>query len=262
MNSLKLSVIIKPVICIIILFFSSSIYGQTEERKIVKTESKSVIMKGSDVQKMLGSVTDKLIYDEHGKIIDSLEADKMVKTFKYTLGFGLVKGLEGMRRKLSRFSDARWEQMDSISRKSRKPQNIKIQEGMTLDLKPLSKRVELDELKSKTVILIFWCRGCYVGSGRDAYASLNDVLLKYKNPEKFRILVVTHHSYDEAAEALKVSPIVNDQHIYNASQITEAYETRNRPHIIMTDQNHKIIYSVTDNAMSTPRTVDKFLKAL
>jgi hypothetical protein len=239
----------------------SPLFAQSQNGTVVKTTR--VTMKGSDLQKMFGNVkiTDPKFYDGTGNVVDSAEAVRLLRTYDYVLGW--KRNDQGEYKKLlSKISPARWAAMDSTARSTNRPKSPKLQQGVTLDLKPLNKSIDRKSFEGKAVMLIFWCDGCFAGSTPDAYAAVNEVLSMYFNPDKLEILTITQHPMDVAKEALRKNPIVNTQHIVDAGDIINEYETGNRPIIVLTDKNHKILYSVTNNAMVTPRILYKTFKEI
>lgn len=239
----------------------SSLFAQSEHRTIVKTEAK--VVNGADMQKMFGNVviTDPKIYDQEGNVVDSAEAVRLLKTYDYQLGWRKNKDGE-FKKLLTKIDPERQAMTDASTKISLRPASLKLQEGVVLDLKPLGKDIDRKTTEGKAVMLIFWCDGCFSGSTPDAYAAINDVLSTYFNPDKLEILTITHHPIEVASAALKKNPIVNTQHIVDAGKITAAYETGNRPVIVLTDKDHKIVYSITNNAMMTPRILNKIFKEL
>ncbi|MES2456067.1 MAG: hypothetical protein V4594_11015 [Bacteroidota bacterium] len=253
----------KYTLLLLFFFYGSLAMAQSDTtRTIVKTTtSKTMTMKGSELQKMIGNVTDKNIYDEDWNIVDSATAVKMLYTFEYQQGLSKKKGEPDFKRTIRKIDPVRQAIIDSATKAMKGPASPALQEGSELNLKPLSKKIKLDELKGKALVLIFWCN-CYGGSAVDANEKVNYVLSTYKDPSKLEIIAITHHSFDEAAEALKKNPIVNTRHIYDVPDITAAYRTGNRPVIVVTDKSHKITYSMSDQAEMTPRTLYKLLKEL
>jgi len=246
----------------ILLGSSTFLFAQSEERKIVAVTT-TEIKKGSELQKTLMSVkiTDPTIYDRAGHVVDSAEAIAMVKRFEYTLGWATNKSGE-YKRTLFKIDPELQPIMDANAKKLFLPKNPKLREGMILDLKPLSKKLNRQELDSKAILLIFWSDGSYNGSTPDAYKEVNEVLSKYRNAENFEIIAITHHSIDNATRALKKNPIVNTNHILNAEEVNQVYETENQPLIVLTDKTHKILYAVRGNATMTPRILNNTLKQI
>jgi hypothetical protein len=241
--------------------FWFSLSAQSGERTIVKTTR--VTMTGAELQKVFGNVkiTDPKFYDGTGKIIDSAEAKRLLRTYDYVLGW--KRNDQGEYKKLlTKINPEREAISDSISKITYRPKSQRLWEGTTLDLKPLNKSIDRKSMEGKAVILIFWCNGCFAGSTPDAYSAINEVLAMYFNPDKLEILTITHHPMDVAKEVLSKNPIVNTQHIVDAGDVTNIYETDNRPVIVLTDKNHKIVYSITNNMMMTPRILYKTLKKI
>lgn len=152
--------------------------------------------------------------------------------------------------------------IDANTKKLLQPKSTKLREGLALDLRPLSKKLVLKEMAGKAVLLIFWCDGCFNGSIPDAYKEINEVLTKYKNPDKLEIIAITHHLPEHAMKALMKNPIVNNRHIVDASDVNNSYETENQPLLILTDQTHKILYAIKGNAAITPRILNNKLKEI
>jgi hypothetical protein len=252
----------RSILTVTLLLSTYFLYAQDTTRKATSVTS-TVIKKGSEMQKMLMGVkiTDPKIYDRAGNIVDSLEAIAKVKSFLYTLGWASNKDGE-YKRTLFKIDPEVQVIIDANSKKLRLPKSERIREGLPLDLRPLSKRLSLKELEGKAVLLIFWCDGCLSGAIPDAYKEINEVLTKFKDPDKLEILAITHHLSEHASKALMRNPIVNNRHIVDASDINDSYETGNLPLLILTDQRHKILYAVTGNLPITPRILNNTLKEI
>lgn len=249
----------KRTLFIIPLFYTVTALAQTQGAKIVRTES--VTMKGAEAQKMFGDLKDKNIYDTKGNVVDSASADKMLRTFDYQMSFSKKTGQEEFRRVISKIDPVKQAVVDSSVKARLRPKSDKLQEGIILDLKPLARKMkDTKRLSGKALVLIFWCDGCFSGSTPDAYARINEVLSNYMDPEKLEILTITHHPFEAAFIGLNKNPIVNTEHVYDAAVVTEGYQTENKPTIVMTDKNHKILYAITWNAMITPRILNTLLK--
>ncbi|RZK72403.1 MAG: hypothetical protein EOO85_19150, partial [Pedobacter sp.] len=252
----------RSILITILLLSVYSVYAQDTSRKAVSVTS-TVIKKGSELQKMPMSVkiTDPKIYDKAGNVVDSLEAIAKVKSFLYTLGWAANKDGE-YKRTLFKIDPELQVMIDANTKKLLQPKNTKLREGLVLDLRPLSKKLAHKEMDGKAVLLIFWCDGCFNGSTPDAYKEINEVLTKYKNPDKLEIIAITHHLPEHAMKALMKNPIVNNRHIVDAGEINDSYETENQPLLILTDQTHKILYAIKGNAAITPRILNNTLKEI
>ncbi|MES2427891.1 MAG: hypothetical protein V4560_13010 [Bacteroidota bacterium] len=250
----------KHLLFVILLFSSTVALAQNTQQT---TTPVTKIMSGADLQKMIGNVTDRNIYDRDGNIIDSVTAEAKVKSFEYQLGFGTPAGQTGYKHVLSKIDPDRqmltYKTMKSIP--SLRLRSSKLQDGVVLDLKPLARRADTAKLTGKTIIMIFWCPSCYSGgSVPDQYKEINAVISNYYDPNKLQVLAITHAPFDVAAEALKKNPILNAYNIFEASYITDDYQTDNRPAIIMTDKNHKIVFSIAGHAAISPWMLNKLLK--
>jgi len=221
-------------------------------------------MSGAEANKLFGpeAIKDRNFYDEQGNVLDSAMAIKMLKSFDYQMSFSRKSGQEDFKRVIRKIDTAAQAIQDASVKERLRPVSWKLQEGVELDLRPLKKHITSGQLDGKAILLIFWCDGCFGGSAKDAYSNVNEVLSTYMNPDKLEILAITHHTAEQATAALKKNPIVNTRHIVDASNVTSAYGSNNRPIIVLTDKSHKIIYSITDNAMMTPRILDRTLKKM
>lgn len=257
---MKINLFILP--AAFLLLFCFPVLAQTDSAKVVIKTSR-VVMSGAELKKVMGDVkfSDKRIYDKEGNIIDSAEAARRVKTYEYVMGF--TKKNDGEYKRMIFKLDPHIQAMsDSVVKLDRRPKSPKLQEGQILDLKPLNKFVGRNDLEGKAVLLIFWCDGCFNGSLPNAYAQVNEVLSKYKDPEKLEILTITHHPIEVVSPALTRNPIVNTRHIIDAGSVTEYFQTENRPIIVLTDKSHKIVYAIKDNALMTPRWLDKLFREI
>lgn len=251
----------KHILFIFSLFCCSTAFAQTDTSKATHIEHRFMTMKGSDLNKMF-HVTDRNIYNREGDIIDSVTTIKMVKTLEYQTGYGNVKGQEGLKRVITKIDPARQEQIYQIikTQSVMRPRSPKTQEGVVLDLKPVANRLDTSKLKSKALLLIFWCEGCYSGSTPDQYQEINDITSAYADPSQLEIMAITHHPFDVGAMALKKSPILNAHHIFDGSDVNSKYDTGDRPLIILTNKEHRIIYAMAQHAAITPWMLNKLLK--
>jgi len=216
-------------------------------------------MTGAEVNRMMeaSKPKDPKVYDIHGKVIDSAEVQRLLATYEYRLGRHSVNN--EYKHVLSKINFEKQAEIDRETKLMSKPASPKLQEGVILDLKSFKKYTDIKALTGKPIVLIIWCDGCFGGS--DAYNPVNEVLRRFMNPDKLAIITVTNHDVERANEALKKNPIVNTQHIIAASDIIKEFAI-NRPVILLTDINHKILYSVTNNAEMTPRTLFFMLKGM
>ncbi len=251
----------KRALLISFLFFISPVlYAQNAGQQVTKSEISTI--SGDKLKEMMTKMrpTDPTFYDMEENKIDSVEAIKKLKSYEYKLGSKHFRG--EYRKILVKVNPTIQANLDSITKEMLKPKSAKLQIGFTLNTRPMADYIDLDPLKDKAVLLIFWCRGCY-GSGLiNGYSTVNEVTEKYLNPEKLQIITITNHNINDAREALDKSPIINNRHILNAGSLTAAYKTDNRPLIVLTDRNHKILYAIRETAEITPRTLNRLLKEI
>ncbi|MBC7398852.1 MAG: hypothetical protein H7289_02820 [Mucilaginibacter sp.] len=171
----------KPILFAIAIFCSTTVLAQDTTRSI-----KVMSMKGSDLNRMFGNVTDRKIYQRDGTIVDSVKAAAMVKSFEYETGFGTPIGQTEMKRIITRIDPKHkmetYQLMKIIQQMRLK--STRLQDGLTLDLKPIAKSVDTTKLTGKAIIMIFWCPGCYNGTRHDEYREVNNVISTYYNPDK------------------------------------------------------------------------------
>ena len=244
----------------LLLFFSSSIFGQTKSE--TPLSSKITPMTSADLKKKVGdsAFNDPRLYDKDGLLVDSAEAIRKLKSLEYHVVWRSNNA--GMYRKfIIKVDTIAREKVDLLAKDLFKPKNPKLHEGVALDLKPLKRHIQRENLTGKAVLLIFWCDGCY-SRNPNAYARVNEVLLKHKDPTKLEILTITPHNIDQASKGLAKNPIINTSHIIDARTVIADYETENRPTIVLTDKSHKIVFSVVNNVDMTARTLDKLLKQI
>lgn len=251
------------------LFFSAILFtwciasAQSDTgKKASVAKTTTLTLTAGQAQAMFNAGTDRRIYNEAGLPVDSAEAFKLVKTFEYTLGLGQINHQGPYKRMLFKARPDRDKLTDPIIKKMLAPKGAKLQEGIELDLTPFGKRIDAAKVQGKAIVLIFWCAGCFGGSKPDAYADINEVIARYVEDKKFEVYAVTHLPYDEATNALKKNPILNAHQLFDSESTTQAYETANRPVIVVTDKNHKITYAITNNAQITPRVLNGLLKEL
>jgi len=245
----------KKVISAALLLSCSVAFAQTTAIVTQKT------IKGSDMIKMMPKITDPKIYDKAGNIVDSAAAVAMLKTYNYTQGYGIPAGQTETKHMIFKTDPAQQKAMDDRVKLMLRPANPKLWEGKTLDLKPLVTHTDTGKLAGKAVILIFWKN---VGQpvGVTSYAEINDIVAKYIGSNKFEVFAITNLDYDGAFDYSRINPISNAHHIMDAKAITDAYNIKDKPAIIVTDTKHQITYSATDFPAMTPRVLNKQLSEL
>ncbi|RZK73035.1 MAG: hypothetical protein EOO85_18220 [Pedobacter sp.] len=244
------------------LLFSSLAFGQTPETTTTKTTT--VVMKGSELNKMFANmkVDDKNYYDMDGNIVSSADVKAKLRTFEYELSIRKLDKFPDYKHVVHKVDKRQQALMDSVSLLRFQPNSDKLKIGMTLDVKPLYNYVDIKRLNGKIIALIFWSDAYYGKTGMDINERLNNVLSDFKIPGKIEILSITHHPAGRAAEALLKNPIVNTQHILDAQDVIKEYKTENELTVVLTDANHKILYSAKGSAAVTPRQFNKHLKAM
>jgi hypothetical protein len=101
--------------------------------------------------------------------------------------------------------------------------------------------------------------------GRKLYnerEELNEITTKYRDTSKFEVIALTHEKIEPGMAELKKHPILNAYHILGIPGTIEYYGTREQPFVIITDRQHKIIFSVQGNMLHTPRFMNNYLKTL
>lgn len=245
----------------ILLTPCSTVLSQTKEQNEVTP--KILNMNDKELREMVGDAAynDPKVLDVAGNVIDPAEVSKMLKSFEYQIVWRKKLGGD-FQKTMIKIDPIGIAKRDSAAKVLFRPKSVKLHEGLILDLKPLKKYIDRIKMQEKAILLIFWCDGCYGGKNPNAYAAVNEVLFKYKDPNKLEILTITPHQIEAASKALAKNPIVNTQHIVDARAVTADYGTENKPIIVLTDKSHKIIYSVMGNASMTPRLLDKFLREI
>ncbi|MES2828542.1 MAG: hypothetical protein V4687_10315 [Bacteroidota bacterium] len=220
-------------------------------------------MKGSELINRLGysKLTDENVYDEEGNFLPPAEVKAKLRSFEYMMSV----------RKLNKFSDFKHvifkidmkvqAQRDSMTKLMVQPENPKLVEGQIFDVKPLNKYISEEKLRGKAILMFFWS-SVYNASGANVYSQLNEVFETYKNPDKLQVLVVNNLPPEQALKLLEKSPIVNTKLILGAQEVNNAYQTKNDMLILLTDQNHQILYSAKSSAEMTPRQLNNYLKAM
>jgi hypothetical protein len=227
-------------------------FAQTQTTVTRKT------MTGAEFAKMFPKVTDPRVYDRSGKVVDSAEARKLVKTFEWGISQAIPEGQTEYKHVLTKVNLKRQEESDRATRLQFRPASPKLWEGVTLDLSPLAKRTDLDKLEGKAVVLIFWLSQ----SGSNMYSQVNDVIADYIGTNKFEVFAITHHPYDVAIPAFKRNPILNAHNVFDAQSIVDFYGTEEKATIVVTNSQHQITYAITGHAGMTPRMLYKLFKTL
>lgn len=247
------------------IFFAIAILCSTvalaqDNKQTTTVVRKTITMTGPEASRMFSNVTDRKIYQRDGKVIDSAKAVAMVKSFEYALGYGNIEGQTTMKRMIMKINPKQKLELYQRIKSSSDLKSQKLQDGLTLDLNPMAKRVDTSKLTGKAIIMIFWCPGCYNGTRNNEYFEINELISTYYNPDKLQIIAITNAPFDVAADELKKSPILNARHVFEGSYVTAGYQTENKPVIVMTDKAHKIIFSVAYNTGVTTWMLNKLLK--
>lgn len=226
------------------------------------TTTTKVVMKqmtGAEAMRMLPKVTDPKIYDREGNVIDSAEARAKVKSFDYKMGMSIPAGQTEYKHVLSKVDHVQQDQMDASVRMMFRPANPKLWDGVTLDLSPLAKHMDVSKLDGKAIVLLF-----YMGANgyKDMYDGINDAVANSIDSHKFEVIAITHLDYIAAKNTLKSVPILNAHHIVDAADVTDFYETGHHAMIVVTNAQHQITYAAKDGPAMAPRTLNKLLKAL
>jgi hypothetical protein len=227
-------------------------FAQTQTTATRKT------MTGAEYAKMFPKVTDPKIYDRSGKVLDSAEVKKLVKTFEWGVGQAIPEGQTEYKHVLIKANLKYQAEADKATKLQFRPESPKLWEGVTLDLSPLANRTDLAKLEGKAVVLIFWISQ----SGVNMYSQVNDVIADYIGNAKFEVFAITHHPYDVAMPAFKRNPVLNAHNVFDAQSIVDYYGTDNKPVIVVTNAQHQITYAITQHAGMTPRTLNKLFKEL
>ncbi|TSJ39389.1 carboxypeptidase-like regulatory domain-containing protein [Mucilaginibacter corticis] len=227
--------------------------------KIMTTEETE-----EEQKKMLGPTPDNHIYDTEGNVVDSAKAADMLRSYDYEMALRKLKGQDAFKHVIIK-TDTRVQLMSYQYMRTLpylRVQSPKLQDGLTLDLKPLVKRIDTATLSGKAIIMIFWCPECYRGSKSDQYREVNDAIAPFANSDKLQVLALTKAQTYQANDALKKSPILNARMLTEASSVTYKYDLDDTPVIIMTDTKHKIIFSMAGWNPITPPVLHNLLKSI
>lgn len=216
-----------------------------------KTTSRMVTTKGGSLNKMMDKSGN--VYDEQGNVVDSVQVAEMLKGEKYRITI-MRKVPDTMFRrviqKIDPIKDAEeYERMKIALR----PPSPKLQVGTALDLDPLAKKINIEALKQKSILMIFWYPGCFATENYDV---VNRLIRSIKNPDSLEVLLISHETVNRVAEGLKKTPIFYSQLIIDAAPIIKTYRTESWPIVILTDQNHIIKFA----SLGPPNIVVKGLK--
>lgn len=244
------------------LFFTTMALCQTEEKKTVKTTS--VIMRGSELIDRLGysKLSDENVYDEDGNFVPPAEVKAKLRSFEYMMSVRKMNKFSDYKHVIFKIDQKQQAQRDSMYKLMMQPENPKLVEGQILDTRPLKNYISEEKLNGKAIVMFFWSSAYNKGAGTNVYSQLNEVFETYKNPDKLQVLVVNNLPPDQASKLLETSPIVNTKLILGAQEVNDAYQTKNDMLILLTDQNHKILYSAKSSAEMTPRQLNNYLKAM
>jgi hypothetical protein len=245
-----------------IAILCSTVALAQDNKETTTVVRKTMTMTGAEANRMFGSVTDTKLYQRDGTVVDSITAAAMIRSRDYETGYGTPQGQTEMKRLITKVNPKM--KMDMYQRIKTDPRmeikSTRLQDGLTLDLKPLAKRVDTAKLVGKAIVMIFWCPGCYSGAQPDQYHDVNEIISTYYNPDKLQVIAITNAPFDVAADALKKSPILNARNVFEGGYVTDDYQTENRPIIVVTDKAHKILFSIKNNTGVTNWMLNKLLK--
>lgn len=215
----------------LLLSISSITFAQT-------TTSGTITMNGSELNKMIDQSKD--VYDEQGNRVDSLKVVNMLVGKEYRIVLK-KKESDSQFRKIIEKRDLKKEaETYELIKISLRPASPRLKVGSVLNLDPLAKKTNIDALKKKSILMIFWHPNCFETGD---YNKVNEVIRSVKNPENLEVLLITYETVDKVAEGLKQTPIFYTQLLIDASSITKAYQTNNLPLLIVADQNHNINFA-------------------
>lgn len=219
----------------LLLTISSITFAQTTKKT---TASSTVTMNGSELNKMIDQNKD--VYDEEGNKVDSLKVVNLLQGKEYRIVLK-KKDSDSQFRKIIEKRDLKKEaETYELIKISLRPASPKLKVGSILDLNPLAKKTNIDALKNKSILMIFWHPNCFETGD---YDKVNKVIRSVKNPENLEVLLITYETVDKVAEGLKQTPIFYTKLLIDASSVTKAYQTNNMPLLIVTDQNHTINFA-------------------
>jgi hypothetical protein len=193
-----------------------------------------------------------------GNVLDSVTVIKLLKTYEYRRAWSIPKGQTELKRVVRKIDPKQQEEIDNYYKLKHRPKSPRLWENITLDLSPLAKRTDLSQLEGKAIVLIFWTDS----RSSNIYSEVNEVIANYIGQNKFEVFAVTHLPYDVAATVLKRSPILNAHQIISVPSVTDFYQTEDMPVIVVTNAQHQITYTMTNNVDITPRMLNNLLKAL
>lgn len=231
----------------LLLFASSAVIAQIT----TKTTSRIVTMKGGSLNKMMDKSGN--VYDEEGKVVDSLEVAEKLKSEKYRIII-TRKGTDTLlRRVLEKRDLVKEAEQYELMKITLRPPSPKLQVGTVLDLDPLAKKINIEPLKQKSLLMIFWYPGCFDTKNYDV---VNQLIRSNKNSENLEVLLITQQTVNNVANGLKQTPIFYSQLIIDAAPILKSYQTQNLPLMVLTDQSHTIKFA----SLGPPDLVIKGLK--
>lgn len=210
-----------------------------------------VTMKGGSLNKMMDKSGN--VYDEAGNIVDSLEVAEKLKSEKYRIII-TRKGTDTLlRRVLEKRDLVKEAEQYELMKIALRPPSPKLQVGTVLDLDPLAKKTNVEALKQKSILMIFWYPGCFATENYDV---VNQLIRSVKNPERLEVLLITQQTVNSVADGLKQTPIYYSQLIIDAAPILKTYQTQSLPLVVLTDRNHTIKFA----SLGPPNIVVKGLK--
>lgn len=244
----------KKILTAALLLVCSGSFAQTG---VVVTRKTMTGAEYAGFMKKVPKVTDTKIYDSEGKIIDSVKARQMLKSFDYEMWQAIPNGQTEYKKMLVKVNHDRQEKRDAGDVKFFWPKNPKLSNGMILDLTPLAKHTNISKLDGKAVVLLF--RNKYYGF---MYQGINDAIANSISSNKFEVFVITNLDYASAKTAQKNAPILNAHHIVDAQDLTNFYETGGDALIVVTNAKHEITYAAKSGPAMAPRMLNSLLKAL
>jgi len=210
-----------------------------------KTTSGIVNISGADLNKMIDQSG--IVYDEEGNKVDSLQVVDMLKGEKYRIVLMKKDSESKMRRVIKKTDLAEEAKAYERIKIAMRPPGPRLKVGTILDLSPLSKKTDIETLKRKSILMIFWYPGCF---SSDNYDKVNELIRSVKHPKGLEVLLISHETVNKVADGLKQTPIFYNQLFIDAAAVTKAYQTENMPIMLIADQHHTIKFASWGNSDS------------
>ncbi len=183
--------------------------------------------------------TNRVVYNEQGKIIKYSEYKDLVASGEYVVAFMGDPMLPGTKQVLKKITEQdkqrRQDALDGIMANAGV-----LSLNRQLDPAPLALALQKDLFSSKVILMVFSNPGCLACG--DMFAQINSTIEDY-GTDSLVVLYITQNTEEKAAEALRTQPLTNARIVARATSIKDFYGITALPAFVIADQHRTIRYN-------------------